>query len=125
VIDHVGLEVDDYAASRTFYEMLLAPLGLEVVIEFGEATAGWGAEGGRAFFLINGRGRPATSGLHIAFAAPTRDAVDTFHAAGLAAGGSDNGAPGARPFYHPDYYGAFILDLHGNNVEAVCHTPAP
>ena len=86
------------------------------------ATLGFG-EDGKPYFWVMSRGRPTVHGAHFAFLAPDRDAVDTFHAAGLAAGGTDNGAPGPRPIYHASYYAAFVLDPDGNNVEAVCHTP--
>jgi catechol 2,3-dioxygenase-like lactoylglutathione lyase family enzyme len=123
VFDHILLDVDDFDRSRSFYEMALAPLGIEVVSEPAPQMVGLGAEG-KSFFWLMARGRPTTRGVHVAFAAPTRDAVDTFHAAGLAAGGTDNGAPGPRPIYHASYYGAFVLDPDGNNIEAVCHAPA-
>ena len=122
MLDHVGIEVGDFDASRTFYEMALAPLGLSVVMEPTETMAGFGGTDGKPWFWIHARGRPAVHGVHFAFKAINRDAVDTFHAAALVAGGTDNGAPGPRPIYHPGYYGAFVLDPDGNNVEAVCHT---
>ncbi|MBS1887327.1 MAG: VOC family protein [Actinobacteria bacterium] len=121
MFDHVGIEVSDFDGSRAFYEMALAPLGVEVVSEPAPEMVGFGAEGRPSFWLM-ARGRPTVHGVHIAFQAPDRDAVDTFHAAGLAAGGTDNGAPGPRPLYHASYYGAFVLDPDGNNIEAVCHT---
>jgi catechol 2,3-dioxygenase-like lactoylglutathione lyase family enzyme len=124
VLDHVGIEVSDYEASRAFYEIALAPLGLTVVMEVPGATmAGFGGADGKPWFWVNARGRDACHGVHLAFKAINHDAVDAFHAAALAAGGTDNGAPGPRPLYHPGYYGAFVLDPDGNNVEAVCHTP--
>jgi catechol 2,3-dioxygenase-like lactoylglutathione lyase family enzyme len=123
VLDHVGIEVGDFDASRAFYEMALAPLGLSVVMEVPEPTmAGFGGSDRKPWFWVNARGRDACHGVHLAFKAINHDAVDAFHAAGLAAGGTDNGAPGPRPIYHPGYYGAFVLDPDGNNVEAVCHT---
>jgi catechol 2,3-dioxygenase-like lactoylglutathione lyase family enzyme len=122
VFDHVLLDVDDFDRSRAFYEMALAPLGIEVVSEPAPQMAGLGTEG-KPFFWLMSRGRPTTRHAHVAFTAPDRDAVDTFHAAGLAAGGTDNGAPGPRPIYHAAYYGAFVLDPDGNNIEAACHTP--
>ncbi len=121
MLDHVGIEVGDFDRSRAFYEMALAPLGLEVVMEPMPRAAGFG-EAGKPWFWIMARGRPVVRGVHLAFAAADRDAVDAFHAAALAAGGTDNGAPGPRPIYHASYYGAFVLDPDGNNVEAVCHT---
>jgi catechol 2,3-dioxygenase-like lactoylglutathione lyase family enzyme len=120
VLDHVGIEVGDFDRSRAFYEMALAPLGLEVLTEPMPQMAGFGAAG-KPWFWVMARGRPAVHGVHLAFQASDRDAVDTFHAAGLAAGGTDNGAPGPRPLYHSSYYAAFVLDPDGNNVEAVCH----
>jgi catechol 2,3-dioxygenase-like lactoylglutathione lyase family enzyme len=123
VLDHVGIEVSDFARSRAFYEMALAPLGLAVVMEPIDTSAGFGGFDRKPWFWINARGRPAVQGAHLAFQAINHDAVDAFHAAALAAGGTDNGAPGPRPLYHPGYYGAFVLDPDGNNVEAVCHVP--
>jgi catechol 2,3-dioxygenase-like lactoylglutathione lyase family enzyme len=120
VFDHVGIEVGDFDRSRAFYEMVLAPLGIEVVMEPMPQMVGFGTEGKPSFWLM-ARGRPTVHGVHLAFPAADHDAVDTFHAAGLAAGGTDNGAPGPRPLYHASYYGAFVLDPDGNNVEAVCH----
>jgi catechol 2,3-dioxygenase-like lactoylglutathione lyase family enzyme len=122
VLDHVGIEVGDFDRSHALYEMALAPLGLEVVMEPMPQMAGFGSEG-KPWFWVMARGRPAVHGVHLSFVAPDRDAVDTFHAAGLAAGGIDNGAPGPRPLYHAAYYAAFVLDPDGNNVEAVCHAP--
>jgi catechol 2,3-dioxygenase-like lactoylglutathione lyase family enzyme len=126
MLDHVGIEVSDFDRSRAFYEAALDPLGIGVVMEPMPQTAGFGSDvdgGPKPYFWVMARGRPTVSGAHISFAAPDRDAVDAFHAAALAAGGSDNGAPGPRPIYHPQYYGAFVLDPDGNNVEAVCHRP--
>ena len=123
MIDHLGLTVSDLAASRAFYEAALAPLGYGVVMEIADgdsAHLGFGA--GRPDFWISA-GTPVSEGVHAAFAAPDRATVDAFHAAALAAGGTDNGAPGPRPHYHEHYYGAFVLDPDGNNVEAVCHLP--
>jgi catechol 2,3-dioxygenase-like lactoylglutathione lyase family enzyme len=126
MLDHVGYPVSDLKKSRIFYENALAPLGLKVIMEVtAEMTGGSEHLGfGDAFpgFWI-GTGKIAGSGVHIAFKAKSRAAVDEFHAAALAAGGRDNGPPGVRAHYHKDYYGAFVLDPDGNNVEAVCHTP--
>ena len=122
MLDHVLLDVSDFDRSRAFYEMALAPLGVEVVSEPAPQMAGLG-EDGKPYFWLMQRGRPTTEATHVAFIAPDRDAVDTFHAAGLAAGGTDNGAPGPRPIYHSSYYAAFVLDPDGNNIEAVCHAP--
>ena len=126
MLDHVGLEVADFDRSVAFYEAALAPLGIGLIMQPTPGAAGFGSEVGgvaKPYFWIMARGRPAVSGAHLAFAAPDRDTVDGFHAAALAAGGTDNGAPGPRPVYHPNYYGAFVLDPDGNNVEAVCHRP--
>jgi catechol 2,3-dioxygenase-like lactoylglutathione lyase family enzyme len=126
MLDHLGLEVSDLERSRAFYEAALAPLGVTVVMEF-EGMCGFGKEterGPRPYFWLAARGRPAVSGVHVAFGARTSEQVDAFHAAALAAGGTDNGAPGPRPVYHPGYYGAFVLDPDGNNVEAVHHMAA-
>ena len=127
MLDHVGIEVSDLARSRAFYEAALEPLGVRLLMEF-EGAVGFGKDtehGSKPFFWIYERGRPAVSGAHVAFAAADRDTVDAFHAAALAAGATDNGAPGPRPIYHPGYYGAFVLDPDANNVEAVCHRAPP
>jgi catechol 2,3-dioxygenase-like lactoylglutathione lyase family enzyme len=123
MLDHVGFEVSDLVRSKAFYEGALEPLGIGLMMEF-EGAAGFGKEtehGPKPFFWIGSRGRAAVSGAHVAFGARDAELVDAFHAAALAAGGTDNGAPGLRPIYHPGYYGAFVLDPDGNNVEAVCH----
>jgi catechol 2,3-dioxygenase-like lactoylglutathione lyase family enzyme len=122
MFDHVGLNVSDYAASRAFYERALAPLGYAVVMSFDEWKAcGFGRERQPTFWISERE--PATTGTHIAFAAADRASVNAFHEAALDAGGIDNGRPGIREQYHPTYYGAFVHDLDGNNVEAVCHAP--
>jgi catechol 2,3-dioxygenase-like lactoylglutathione lyase family enzyme len=120
MLDHIGLLVSDYAKSKQFFETALAPLGYKVVMEFGGATAGLGADGKPDFWLS--QGDPGTP-IHVAFASADRASVDAFHEAALAAGGHDNGAPGVRPEYHESYYGAFVHDPDGNNIEAVCHRP--
>lgn len=119
MLDHVGVNVSDHAASRAFYEAALKPLGIEPILDFPGIT-GFG-ENQKPYFFINERDEPSRS-THIAFAASDRAAVDAFHKAALAAGGRDNGAPGPRP-YHEHYYGAFVFDPDGTNVEAVCHRP--
>jgi len=128
MLDHVGLSVADYRKSRTFYTDALIPLGVDVVMEVSaEETGGYEGTGfgtdRKPWFWI-GSGGKVGGPTHIAFATDTRQAVDRFYAAAIAAGGRDNGGPGLRPDYHPNYYAAFVLDPDGNNVEAVCHAPA-
>ena len=132
MLDHVGLVVVDYERSKAFYRTALAAIGFELLMELGEpvlahAHAGFG-EAPKPEFWISAGGGDAPQGtsltgppVHIAFRVRTRAAVDAFHRAALAAGGRDNGAPGLRPHYHPNYYGAFVLDPDGHNIEAVCH----
>jgi catechol 2,3-dioxygenase-like lactoylglutathione lyase family enzyme len=129
MIDHVGFKVSDYARSKAFYERVLAPLGYGLVMEVTpEMTgtqshhAGFGAGSKPDFWISTGQ-MVTRDGLHVALAARSRAEVDAFHAAGLAAGARDNGAPGLRPHYHRHYYGAFMLDPDGHNIEAVCHAP--
>ena len=122
MIDHVGLNVKDYETSRAFYEKALAPLGYRVVMAFEQwGTAGFG-EDDKPEFWVNQR-EPVGTGTHIAFHCGDRATVTAFYEAARAAGGRDNGPPGVRAHYHPNYYGAFVLDPDGNNVEAVCHAP--
>jgi catechol 2,3-dioxygenase-like lactoylglutathione lyase family enzyme len=128
MIDHVGFPVSDYARSKAFYAKALAPLGYTLIMEYGgdktesaASAAGFGAEG-KPDFWIGGEGG-LTGILHVAIVAKDRATVDAFYHAALAAGGKDNGAPGLRPQYHPNYYGAFVLDPDGHNIEAVCHRP--
>jgi catechol 2,3-dioxygenase-like lactoylglutathione lyase family enzyme len=119
VIDHLNIGVSDVAASRAFYAQALAPLGYEAIID-GPAGTGFGADGKPDFWVSD---RPLSAPLHVAFASPDRATVDAFHAAALSAGGRDNGGPGLRTQYHASYYGAFVFDPDGNNVEAVTHRP--
>lgn len=119
VIDHVVLGVRDIAASCAFYQRALAPLGVRVMLDL-PGYVGFG-DGGRPWLFV--ATRAPTERVHVAFSAESRDLVDAFHAAALAAGGQDNGAPGPRPKYHEHYYGAFVYDPDGNNIEAVCHQP--
>jgi catechol 2,3-dioxygenase-like lactoylglutathione lyase family enzyme len=124
MLDHVGFAVADYQRSKTFYEQALAPLGYTLLLEFSDAAAGFGqADGGRPSFFIEAHGEPVQGRLHVAFSAESRELVDAFHAAALEAGGTDNGTPGLR-WYHDDYYGGYVLDPDGHNVEAVCHKAA-
>jgi catechol 2,3-dioxygenase-like lactoylglutathione lyase family enzyme len=123
VLDHMGFGVSDYERSKAFYAQALAPLGISLLMEPIAGAAGFGANG-KPFFWIESRGQAVTGRLHVAFAVEDRATVDAFHAAALAAGGTDNGAPGVREIYHPNYYGAYVLDPDGHNIEAVCHRPA-
>src|SRR5579863_6319098 len=118
MIDHLMIKVRDLARSRQFYESALKPLGIVVRGEYGP-WIGMGRPGGRSPFWFAQGNVPEP--LHFAFPADSRAAVDAFYQAALAAGAPDNGAPGPRPQYHTDYYGAFVLDPDGNNIEAVCH----
>lgn len=119
MIDHVGLLVADYARSKAFFRAALAPLGYTLQMEFGR-KCGFGS-GGQADFWI-AQGTPAAS-VHLAFHSPDRATVNAFYREALAAGGRDDGAPGLRPRYHAQYYGAFVFDPDGNNIEAVCQLP--
>jgi catechol 2,3-dioxygenase-like lactoylglutathione lyase family enzyme len=119
-LDHVSLDVSDYEASKAFYEGALASLGMRVIMEPAPRICGFGADQ-HPFFWIAQREAGPDSGTHVAFRVEDRATVDTFHEAALAAGGRDNGGPGVREIYHPHYYGAFVLDPDGNNIEAVCH----
>jgi catechol 2,3-dioxygenase-like lactoylglutathione lyase family enzyme len=121
ILDHIGISVTDFEQSKAFYQATLAPLGLAIMMEFpAEGCAcGFGRAGKPAFWISGGA--KTSPRIHIAFAAPSREAVDAFYRAALAAGATDNGPPGVREHYHPNYYGAFVLDPDGHNIEAVCH----
>ena len=121
MIDHTGVTVSKFEPSKAFYRAALAPLGYAMLKEFGP-VAGFGIAPNHDFWI--GQGVPNVPPIHVAFRAESRAMVDAFHRAALAAGGRDNGAPGLRPQYHANYYGAFVLDPDGHNIEAVCHTPA-
>ena len=121
MLDHVTIGVRDVGQSKQFYDRALAPLGISRLYAEGERAAGYGV-GPRAFFWIGTREIPQT-GAHVAFVAQDRATVRRFHEEAIAAGGKDNGKPGIRPHYHPDYYGAFVLDPDGHNIEAVCRRP--
>jgi catechol 2,3-dioxygenase-like lactoylglutathione lyase family enzyme len=122
VIDHVGVNVKDFAESRRFYERALEPLGYRVLVAFDEWNAAGFGQDRKPDFWVAQR-EPLGTGTHVAFTCDDRATVDRFHAAALDAGGIDNGAPGLREHYHSTYYSAFVLDPDGNNVEAVCHRP--
>ena len=126
MIDHIGFPVTDYERSKAFYTRALAPLGYTLVMEVDQTenahrAAGFGRDG-KPDFWIGGEGG-LKGVLHVAFVADDRATVDAFHGAAIASGGIDNGPPGLRPDYHPSYYGAFVRDPDGHNVEAVCHHP--
>src|SRR5690349_19678391 len=127
MLDHIGFSVSNMKVSRIFYEKALKQLGITPVMEVtpemtgtSDSHVGFGA--GRPFFWI-GTGGKVSVATHVAFATESRKTVDEFYAAAIAAGGRDNGKPGLRPHYHENYYGAFVLDPDGNNIEAVCHSP--
>lgn len=120
MIDHVSVYVDDLAAAKAFYAKALAPLGYTLLMELPVAL-GFGIAPKPDLWIITGGAR--TGGQHVAIRATGRAAVRAFHAAALEAGGKDHGAPGVRAQYHPNYFGAFVLDPSGNNLEAVCHDP--
>ena len=128
MIDHIGIQVSDLERSVMFYRMALAPLGIGLIMEVtadmtgSYAGAGFGSEK-KPYFWI-GKGKPGKSHTHVAFQAADRKAVQAFYEAAIKAGGKDNGLPGLRPHYHKDYFGAFVLDPDGHNIEAVCHHPA-
>lgn len=129
MIDHVGFPVKDYAKSKAFYERALAPLGYSVIMEMpasvtasGAVTCGFGKNGKPDFWIGAEGGLQGV--FHVAIVAEHRADVDAFYKAAIAAGGRDNGSPGLRPHYHASYYGAFVRDPDGHNIEAVCHKPA-
>jgi catechol 2,3-dioxygenase-like lactoylglutathione lyase family enzyme len=125
MIDHTGVTVSDFEKSKAFYVQALSPIGYSLLMELSAAVtghtdvAGFG-EAPKPDFWISG-GTATKPPIHVAFRVASRAVVDAFYAAALAAGGRDNGPPGVRPHYHPNYYGAFVLDPDGHNIEAVCH----
>lgn len=126
MIDHMGIAVSDIERAKKFYEAALGALGMKVNMvatpeqtESGGTAMGFGANDEKIFWIADGE--RTGEGTHVAFKADTREQVDKFHAAGLAAGGRDNGAPGPRPHYGPNYYAAFVYDPDGANIEAVCY----
>lgn len=128
MFDHVSFPVSDLKRSVAFYRAAFAPLGISLMAEIPKDVtgyegdcAGFGSEG-RAYFWLSA-GQVIKGRSHVAFAAKDRKSVDAFYAAALKAGGKDNGPPGIRAHYHPDYYGAFVLDPDGHNIEAVCRKP--
>ena len=127
MLDHIGFSVSNMKVSRIFYEKALKPLGITPLMEVtpemtGTSDSHVGYGSGRPFFWI-GTGGKVSVATHVAFATESRKIVDEFYAAAMAAGGRDNGKPGLRPQYHENYYGAYVFDPDGNNIEAVCHSP--
>jgi len=128
MLDHITFSVTDSAKARAFYDAALKPLGFRVVYEetpgqTGDAhVMGYGDERKAFFWIVGGDGLKGR--FHVAFTAKDRAAVNAFYRAAITAGGKDNGSPGLRPHYHANYYGAFVLDPDGHNIEAVCHAPA-
>lgn len=120
MIDHLSIPVADMNKARAFYDTVLATIGASRVMNVEDFASGYGTDCKPVFWI--GAGKPSLNG-HIAFAAPGRAAVDAFYKAAIAAGATDNGAPGLRPQYHENYYGAFVIDPDGNRLEAVCHRP--
>lgn len=120
IIDHIGLPVGDYDRSKAFFTQALAPLGIALVMEV-QGWAGFGKNGKPEFWF--GVSTERQMPMHSAFAAETRSQVRAFYQAALTAGGKDNGTPGIREIYHPNYFGAFVIDPDGHNIETVCHQP--
>lgn len=128
MIDHLGISVRNHAESKAFYLAALAPLGIGVIMAVSKEESGAPSDysgfgsNGKAYFWIGEAAGVSGSGMHLAFVAQTRKQVDEFYRAAMAGGAKDNGAPGIRAHYHPNHYGAFVVDLNGVNLEAVCHT---
>nr|4Z04_A Chain A, Glyoxalase/Bleomycin resistance /Dioxygenase superfamily protein [Brucella abortus 2308] len=122
MLDHIGFNIADMKKSRAFYDAALSPLGIGHAMEFGD-WVGYGRNGKPEFWIGAQKGAKLEGVLHVAFSAGTRSEVGRFYEAAIAAGGRDNGKPGLRPHYHPDYYAAFVLDPDGHNIEVVCHLP--
>ncbi|WP_294636854.1 VOC family protein [uncultured Aquabacterium sp.] len=128
MIDHTGIVASDFQASKAFYEKALAPIGYTLLMELSAAVtghadvAGFGEAPKPDFWISSGT--PNRPPVHVAFRVASRSLVDAFHQTAIQAGGTDNGPPGLRPHYHPNYYGAFVLDPDGHNIEAVCHEAA-
>jgi catechol 2,3-dioxygenase-like lactoylglutathione lyase family enzyme len=127
MIDHTGINVSNFEESKKFYVTALAPLGYELLQELdatvtgSSCVAGFGVDGKPDFWIVEGQVN--TPRIHVAFRAESREQVNAFYQIAMKVGGRDNGVPGVRSHYHPDYYGAFVLDPDGHNIEAVCHTP--
>jgi catechol 2,3-dioxygenase-like lactoylglutathione lyase family enzyme len=126
MLDHISLGVTDLELSRRFYDAALRPLGIVRILDFSGRGSDYGSMAaplGVEFTITAEQEVPPAPGTHVCFRAPDREAVRTFHAAALRAGGHDDGGPGLRELYHPDYYAAFVLDPDGHRIEAVCHLP--
>lgn len=126
MLDHISLGSANYPQALAFYDAILKPLGYTRVFDAGDAM-GYGSEGVAAFWVGNEKNVQPSTGLHVAFQAPSQQAVNAFHQAALANGGKDNGAPGLRPHYSPTYYAAFVISPEGHHLEAVHgrHFPLP
>ncbi len=129
MIDHTGFNASNFQKSKAFYEAALAPIGYGVLMELsaaqvGRDVAGFGELATKKPDFWLAQGAPNAPHVHVAFGVGKRELVDAFYRAAIAAGGRDNGPPGPRPHYHQNYYGAFVLDPDGHNVEVVCHAPA-
>src|SRR4051794_28675293 len=123
MFDHVGFEVGDLKKSKAFYQKALAPLGIKLIADLEQwSAAGFGTERPR-FWIGGGKPQAGEDEVHVSFAAKDRAQVRAFYEAAIAAGGRDNGKPGPRPEYHENYYGAFVFDPDGHNIEACCHHP--
>jgi catechol 2,3-dioxygenase-like lactoylglutathione lyase family enzyme len=120
ILDHIGVPVSNFARSKEFYTKVLGALNYGIIMEV-EGATGFGTKGKPEFWI--GEGGVSTGPLHVAFRAGNREGVRKFYEAAIAAGGKDNGPPGIREHYHPNYYGAFVFDPDGHNIEAVCHDP--
>eukprot|EP00245_Coleochaete_scutata_P005074 TRINITY_DN18351_c0_g1_i1.p1 TRINITY_DN18351_c0_g1~~TRINITY_DN18351_c0_g1_i1.p1 ORF type:complete len:134 (+),score=24.23 TRINITY_DN18351_c0_g1_i1:154-555(+) len=127
MLDHIGISVSDVEKSRDFYLAALKPLNCSLLISRstpeGHLVCGIGPCQKPSFWIFPGKAEQSGTGVHLCFSAEDRPSVDAFYAAAIQAGGKDNGPPGLRPMYHPNYYGAFVIDPDGNNIEACCHTP--
>ena len=126
MLDHISLGVSDLERSRRFYDRALSPLGLVRTVDFEGRGSDYGAMAGQfgvELTITVETGASPLRGMHVCFRAPDRTSVRAFHAAALLAGGRDDGGPGVRTQYHPDYYAAFVVDPDGHRIEAVCHAP--
>jgi len=124
MFSHITLGTNDFAKAAAFYDAVFAALGIEPLFRLDDLAAYGTMTGPKTFIVHPFDGNPAKpgNGVHAAYLAKTRAEVDAFHTAALAHGGTDEGAPGLRPHYHPNYYGAYVRDLDGNKIQAVCHS---